>query len=73
MVTIATRIAKLEAKHGSDMDRWVNSLSDQQLEARISDLTVRIRASLTASGVDCSGLSDEEVCELAALHDGDTA
>lgn len=69
MVAIASRIAKLEARDGStEMERWLNSLSEEQIDARISELTLKIRAGFMAIGVDCVGMDDAQVVELAKQH-----
>lgn len=65
MTALTNRITKLEAVHGKDdMERWLNSLSDEELGARIEELDQSLRTSLTAEGIDCTGMSSKEVCAV---------
>ena len=67
MTALMNRVTKLEAAHGKDdMDRWLNSLTDGELEARISELDQSLRASLAAEGIDCASMTSDEVCAVVA-------
>ena len=67
MTALTNRITKLEAAHGKDdMERWLNSLSDEELDARIEELDQSLRTSLTAEGIDCTAMNSKEVCAIVA-------
>lgn len=65
MTALMNRVTKLEAAHGKDdMERWLNTLTDEQLEARITELDQSLRASLAAEGIDCASMTPDEVCAI---------
>lgn len=67
MTALTNRITKLEAAHGKDeMERWLNSLSDEELDARIQELDQSLRNGLAAEGIDCTGMTSKEVCAIVA-------
>ena len=67
MTALINRITKLEAAHGKDdMDRWLNSLTDEQLEGRITELDQSLRSSLAAEGIECAGMTSDEVCAIVS-------
>ena len=68
MTHLQTRISKLEGQLGAnDRERWLRSLTDEQLEARIAELDNECRALLTAQGVACDDMPIKEV--IAHLED----
>ena len=73
MPGIANRIAKLEARYGSDMDRFLRSLTEEELTSRLAEATANIRTCLMSAGIDCSSIDDERVCEIAMQQVGATA
>lgn len=65
MTALTNRITKLEAAHGKDgMERWLNTLTDEQLESRIAELDQSLRASPATEGIDCTGMTSNEVCAI---------
>jgi len=67
-MTLANRISKLEAVHGmDDRDRWLNSLSDDELDAEIIRVAAQLKASLVADGYPCADWSNEQVTKLAKV------
>ena len=68
---ITARIDKLEKSRGGDeTERWLRSLTDEQLEAEIARCDAKCREVLSAHGVDPSGMStDALVPTLQALKD----
>lgn len=67
---LASRVDRLEMRRGANGDeRWLRSLSDEQLAAEIKRCDAKCRDVLSAHGVDPSGLStDELVPALEALE-----
>jgi hypothetical protein len=64
MTTLATRLGKLESKlGGDDMERYLRSLSDEELEARIREIHGRLRAMLTSHGQECGSMPIQEVVD----------
>jgi hypothetical protein len=61
---LASRVNRLEDKLGADdMERYVRSLSDDELGAQIAMLEVRIYAMADAAGIDRSGMTSMQVAE----------
>jgi hypothetical protein len=64
-MSILGRLAKPEKRAGADdIERWLNTLSDEDLEVRIAELDKSLRANLGAEGLDCAGMSSKDVCAV---------
>lgn len=65
MLTTRRRVERLEQMRGGDeFHRWLKNATEEELDARILELDQSLRAALLAEGVDCTGLSSEEVCAI---------
>jgi len=76
--SIMHRVAKLETSIGvHDLDRWVKSLSDKEIEEELDKLAGKIVEYLEGHGVACAGMSAAEVFDAARQyeteHPGGTA
>jgi hypothetical protein len=61
-MTVATRLTRLEGRlGGNDTERWLRSLTDEELDAEIAELVSEAKGILAARGVDCADLSTSEV------------
>jgi len=69
MTNLRFRLDRIE-KHGGDaMQRYIASLSEEELEARCEELSARLRADLEADGHDCTGLDVNALVALAQSLD----
>jgi hypothetical protein len=67
--TLRSRLDRIE-KHGGDaMQRYIASLTEEELEARCEELSARLRADLEANGQDCTGLDKNGLVALAQSID----
>jgi hypothetical protein len=67
--TLRSRLNRIE-KHGGDaMQRYIASMTDEELEARCDELSARLRADLEANGHDCAGLDNNGLAMLAQSID----
>lgn len=72
MPSLPNRLAKLEAIQGKDdLDRRINSLTEEQIEARIAELTMRLRHDLMTAGVDCTALADDQCVAMLKRFDAE--
>lgn len=73
MRSVETRIDKLESCFGADdKERYLRSLSDEELEAQIAELTKQLAAVLAQRGVDASQMTTTEViARVEALEAAD--
>ena len=69
-MTFASRLSRLEGRLGTDStERLIRSLSDEELDAQIAELTAAAQRALVAHQVDCSEMSiDEVIARLEALE-----
>lgn len=66
---LRTRLDRIE-KHGGDaMQRYIASLSEEEMEARSEELSARLRADLETHGHDCAGLDNNALVALAQSID----
>lgn len=74
-MTLQTRIAKLENARGKDdFERWVRTLTDEQLEAEIAKLDIRLRQHLEQHGVECTDMPIKDVmAQLEVLEAAEAA
>lgn len=72
---LASRVDRLEMRRGADStERWLRSLSEEQLAAEIARCDAKCRKVLSAHGVDPSGMSTEDlVPALQALENAAAA
>jgi hypothetical protein len=72
---LASRVDRLEMRRGADgTERWLRSLSDEQLAAEIARCDAKCREVLSAHGVDPSDMSTDDLLPaLQALEDAATA
>lgn len=62
MSPLAKRIDRLEGTLGADdTDRWLRTLTDEELEAEIERLGVKARQYLEAMGVPCADIEIKDV------------
>ena len=62
MPALRSRISKLENHFGADdIDRWLRSLTDEELEAALAEVHLELRRRLEAFGEDAAQMTDEEV------------
>lgn len=67
---LRTRLSRIEKQRGSDaLDRHVKSLTEDQLDARIEELTVRLRSELEAQGHECASMNSRQLVQLAQKSD----
>ncbi len=64
MGALATRLTKLEDSLGDDdVDRWIRSLTDEELKAEIAALDARARQCLEVRGVPCADMDIKDVLD----------
>lgn len=69
MSALRTRLDRIEKHGGYAMQRYIASLSEEELEARCEELSARLRADLEANGHDCTGLDNNQLVALAQSID----
>lgn len=64
MSTLANRLTKIEKSLGDDdMDRWIKSLTDEELEAEIAALGAKARHDLELRGVPSADMDIKDVLD----------
>lgn len=64
--SLNARLARIEHERGSDpLDRWLRSLSDEELDAEIVRVTDEIRGELKARGIACGNAGTDELIHMA--------
>ncbi|MVS99252.1 hypothetical protein [Devosia marina] len=66
---LRTRLDRIEKLGGDAMQRYIASLSEEELEARCEELSARLRGELEANGHDCTGLDNNQLVALAQSID----
>ena len=67
MTPLARRLTKLEGSLGyDDRDRWIKSLSDEELDAEIAALDSKARHCLEIRGVACADRDIKDVLDRLA-------
>lgn len=69
MTSLRSRLDRIERHGGDAMQRYIASLSEEELEARCGELSARLRADLEAGGHDCTGLDNNALVALAQSID----
>ena len=72
MSSISNRVTKLEHARGDDdFNRYLRSLTDEELEQVIAEHDAKLRSQLEAEGIDTSGIPLGSLMELAAFFPAD--
>ena len=69
MTSLRSRLNRIENHGGDAMQRYIASLSEEELDARSEELSARLRADLEANGHDCTGLDNNALVALAQSID----
>lgn len=66
---LRSRLIRMERHGGDPMQRYIASMTDEELGARSDELSLRLRADLEANGRDCAGLDNYALVRLAQSID----